>query len=150
MSLDRESELSLAADAPAAVGFLAGRGGVLHDPTDADPCGWWAQLHPASDTAEIFYVRIAWRAYPGAAPSVKFAKEIGGTLIDPTAWPVIPGYRPSSLDICKPFTAEGFAIHPDWAASSQAWSPEGNPFLAVVRELQRNLNSDGYQGRFTG
>jgi len=150
MSLDRESELNLAADVPAAADFLAGRGGALHSPVEADLGAWWAQLHPASDPAQIFYARIGWRIYPGAAPSVKFAQTIGGPLDDPTAWPAIPGYRAGSLDICKPFTAEGFGIHPDWASSSQAWSAEGNPFLAVVRELQRNLNSDGYQGRFGG
>jgi hypothetical protein len=150
MTLDRESELGLVADAPAAAAFLTGRGGVLHNPTDSDPGTWWAELYPGSDPQETSYARIAWRVYPSAAPSVKFAKEMGESLTDPTAWPVIPGYRPGALDICKPFTAEGFALHPDWAASSQAWSTEGNPFLAVVRELQRNLNSAGYQGRFAG
>jgi hypothetical protein len=150
MSLDRESELSLAADAPAAAAFLAGRGGTLHDTTATEPGTWWAELHPASEPQQTFYARIGWSVYPGAAPSVKFAMEIGGPLGDPAAWPVVPGYRPTSLDICKPFTAEGFAIHPDWAQSSQAWIGDGNPFLAIVRELQRNLNSTDYQGRWCG
>ncbi|MFI5289564.1 MAG: hypothetical protein ACHQ17_07935 [Polyangia bacterium] len=150
MSTDRESELSLAADAPAAAEFLTGRGGTLHDTTAQESGTWWAELHPASQPQETFCARIAWSVYPGAAPSVKFSTEIGGGLADPVAWPVIPGYRPGSLDICKPFTAEGFTLHPDWAASSQAWVPDGNPFLAVVRELQRDLNSDGYQGRWRG
>jgi hypothetical protein len=150
MSLDRESELCLAADAPAAASFLAGRGGTLHDPLEADPCAWWAELHPSSEPQETFYARIGWRTYPGAAPSVKFSQEIGGSLSDPRAWPQAPGYRPTELDICKPFTAEGFALHPDWATSSQAWLPDGNPFLAVVRELQRNLNSNAYAGRWRG
>jgi hypothetical protein len=150
MSLDRESELSLAADAPAAADFLAGRGGLLHDPLEADPGAWWAELRPSSEPQETFYARIGWRIYPGAAPSVKFSTEIGGSLADPTAWPQIPAYRPPSLDICKPFTAEGFALHPDWGTSTQAWIRDGNPFLAVVRELQRDLNSNGYQGRWRG
>jgi hypothetical protein len=60
----------------------------------------------------------------------------------------VNGFRPTSLDICMPFTAEGFAIHPDWSTSSQAWIAQGNPFLAVVRELQRQLNSPSYRGRF--
>jgi hypothetical protein len=149
MSLDRESELSLATDAPAVAGFLAGRGGQLHEPLEGDPEAWWAQLRPASDAEETYFARIAWSVYPGAPPSVKFARAICGALDDAGAWPLIPGYRPGSLDICKPFTAEGFALHPDWAATSQAWTGEGNVFLVVVRELQRNLNGPSYDGRHT-
>jgi hypothetical protein len=148
MSLDRESELALAADAPAAQAFLDARGGRLHSPVENDPAAWWAQIHPAAEPGETYYARIGWTAYPGAAPSVKFAQSLGAALNDPTAWPQAPGYRPTQLDICKPFTAEGFALHPDWITTSQTWSADGNPFLAVVRELQRNLNSPGYDGRY--
>ncbi len=147
MSLDRESELALAADSPAAANFLAGRGGTLRSPIETDPGVWWAELHPAADPSETYYARIAWSRYPASPPSVKFAHAIGADLADPTAWPLVPGYRPGNLDICKPFTAEGFGLHPDWANTNQAWSATGNPFLAVIRELQRNLNSPGYQGR---
>jgi hypothetical protein len=148
--MDRESELHLAGDAPAAAEFLAGRGGRLQPPVEDDPGAWWAELHPAAEPQEVYTARIGWSSYPGAAPSIRFAPSVGGTLGDPHAWPVAPGYRPTQLDVCKPFTAEGFALHPDWASSSAAWSGAGNPFLAVVRELQRDLNSPSYNGRFRG
>ena len=148
MSLDRESELSLAADAVAAAAFLSERGGTLHEPHDAEPGSWWAQLRPASTPGETYYVRLVWTVYPGGPPSIKFALSRGGPITDPTAWPVAPGYRPTCLDVCKPISAEGFALHPDWARTTQAWRGEGNPVLAVVREIQRDLNSAGYQGRF--
>ena len=41
MTLDRESELSLVADAPAAVAFLHERGGVLQQSLDGNPGVWW-------------------------------------------------------------------------------------------------------------
>ena len=50
----------------------------------------------------------------------------------------VPGYRAPG-DICQPFTAEGFALHPDWASGPEAWSAEGNPFLRVVAQLQNDL-----------
>ena len=148
MTLDRESELNLARDAPAATVFLTGRGGCLHEPKQSDPDAWWAQMHPAAEPSETYFVRISWREYPAAPPSVKFATTLGGPLTEPPAWPVIAGYRPTQLDICMPFTAEGFALHGDWASTNQAWSPDGNPFLAVVQELQRGLNSTSYEGRY--
>lgn len=148
MSIDRESELNLAADAPAAGQFLLARDGGLHEPANGDYGTWWAQLHPCSDPAETYFARIAWTTYPGAPPSVKFATSLGGGLTDPTAWPIAPGYRATCLDVCKPFTAEGFALHPDWNRTNQAWRGDGNPFLGVVRELQRDINSPGYSGRF--
>lgn len=148
MSPDRESELSLAADAPAAAAFLTERGGSLRGPAAADAGAWWAQLRPASSPDEVYFVSLGWRVYPGAPPSIKFAKTLDGPLNDPTAWPIALGYRPTSLDICKPISAEGFALHPDWVRTTQAWRGEGNPFLAVVREIQRDLNSPHYGGRF--
>jgi hypothetical protein len=148
MTLDRESELSLAADAPAAVAFLRERDGSLHESLDVGPGVWWAQLRPARDPEETYYARLGWTFYPGAPPSIKFAASLGGAITDSTAWPVAPGYRPTCFDVCKPISAEGFALHPDWASTTHAWKGEGNPFLAVVRELQRDLNSPGYHGRF--
>jgi hypothetical protein len=148
MKIDRESELSLAADAPAAAAFLSERGGRLYEPLNGDSGVWWADVRPASDPAETYHVRIGWSVYPGAPPSIKFATDIGGETTDPRAWPVALGYRPTSLDVCKSFTAEGFALHPDWSGTNLAWRGEGNPFLAVLREIQRDLNSPNYQGRF--
>ena len=147
MSLDRETELNLASDAPAAADFLAGRGGRLHTPADGEPGIWWAEMHPAVDAEETYVARIGWSVYPSAPPSIKFATAVGGSIEHPSAWPMISGYRPSSLDICKPFTSEGYALHPDWSGTNQAWTGEGNPFVAVVQELQRDLNSPSYSGR---
>lgn len=148
MTLDRESELNLVADAEAAGQFLLARGGVLHPPAIGDAEVWWVQLHPAGDPIEEFFARLGWTVYPGAAPSIKFARTLGGELTDPSAWPVAPGYRPTCLDVCKPISAEGFALHPDWTQTNQAWTGRGNPFLAIVQELQRDLNGPGYSGRF--
>lgn len=148
MTLDRESELSLVADAGAAAAFLRERGGHLHEPVDGGPGVWWAQVRPASDPHETYYARIGWSVYPGAPPSIKFATSLDGAITDPMAWPVAPGYRPTCLDVCKPISAEGFALHPDWARTTQSWRGQGNPFLAVVREIQRDLNGPAYQGRF--
>jgi hypothetical protein len=148
VSLDRESELNLAADASAVDQFLLARGGHLHAPANGDASIWWVQLRAAGDPADKFFVRLTWSIYPGAAPSIKFARGLGGDLTDPGAWPVAPGYRPPSLDVCKPISAEGFALHGDWSQTSQAWTGTGNPFLAVVQELQRDLNGPGYHGRF--
>lgn len=149
MSLDRESELNLTADASVVDQFLLARGGQLHAPSNGDTGVWWALLRPAVDGAEEFFVRMAWSAYPGAAPSIKFARTLFGDLGDPSAWPVAPGYRPTNLDLCKPISAEGFALHADWSQTNQAWTGAGNPFLAVTQELQRDLNGSGYRGRFT-
>ncbi len=49
MTLDRESELALDADAAAAAALLTERGGHLHAPSNGDAGTWWAELHPASD-----------------------------------------------------------------------------------------------------
>jgi hypothetical protein len=150
MTLDRESELSLVADAPAAVAFLRDRGGGLHEPLEDEPGVWWAQLRPAGDPEETYYARLGWSVYPGVPPSIKFAASLRGAITDPRAWPLAPGYRPTCLDVCKPISAEGFALHPDWAHTTHAWRGEGNPLLAVLRELQRDLNDPRYQGRFRG
>jgi hypothetical protein len=149
MTLDRESELTLASDAAAAAAFLSERGGELHAPADGEIATWWARLHPASEPEENYYVRLGWSVYPGAPPSIKFATALGAAITDATAWPLTPGYRPTCLDVCKPISAEGFALHPDWARTTHAWRGEGNPFLTVVREIQRDLNSPAYQGRFS-
>jgi hypothetical protein len=90
--------------------------------------------------------RIAWTRYPQNAPSVKFADGVGGTLTVTKAWPVIAGYRPGNFDICKPLTAEGFALHAEWRTGPHAWSATGNPFLWVVSQLQDDMNHR-YQGR---
>ena len=110
-----------------------------------DPSIYWLEMRPLSLPQERYYPRVAWRVYPHAAPSVLFADGLRGPLGVPRAWPRIPGYRAPN-DICKPFTAEGFAIHPDWSTGPDAWPTDGNPFLWVVETLQYDLDND-YSGR---
>jgi hypothetical protein len=145
--MDLESRLNLQADATAVAKLLEQHGGRLVA-DDADAGVHWLEMHPRSAMSEIYVARVKWARYPDAPPSVKFATEVGGRIDVLTAWPVIPGYRPTAFDICMPFTAEGFAVHPDWAQTKEAWTGTGNPFLWVAETLQRDLNNR-YQGRFS-
>lgn len=145
--MDLESRLNLQADATAVAKLLEHHGGRLVA-DDADAGVHWLEMHPRCATSEIYVARVKWARYPDAPPSVKFATEVGGRIDVLTAWPVIPGYRPTAFDICMPFTAEGFAVHPDWAQTKEAWTGTGNPFLWVAETLQRDLNNR-YQGRFS-
>jgi hypothetical protein len=142
---DQESLLNLAADEVAVSAFLAGNGGHLTR-DGADTAVYWLRMRPASAPSEVYYVRVAWSAYPHEAPSVKFADSIGGSLTVASAWPVIPGYRPASSDICKPMTAEGYALHAEWRTGPDAWPTTGNPFLWVAEMLQYDLDNH-YGGR---
>jgi hypothetical protein len=142
---DQETLLNLAADEVAVAAFLAGNGGHL-TPDPADAAVYWLRTRPASVPSEIYYVRVAWSAYPHEAPSVKFADSVGGSVAVTSAWPVIPGYRPASFDICKPFTAEGYALHAEWRTGPDAWPTTGNPFLWVIEILQYDLDNH-YSGR---
>jgi hypothetical protein len=120
--------------------------GAKLEPDESDPTVYWLTLHPRDLSRELFFVRIAWTRYPDLPPSVRFAERRGGRLDVATAWPVIPGYRPGSYDICQPFTAEGQALHADWATGPDAWPTAGNPFLWVVGQLLHDM-TDRFQGR---
>jgi hypothetical protein len=142
---DQESLLNLATDEVAVEAFLAGNGGHLTR-DDTDTGMYWLRMRPASMPTETYYVRLAWSAYPHEAPSVKFANAVGGSLTVTSAWPVIPGYRPTSFDICKPMTAEGYGLHAEWRSGPDAWPTTGNPFLWVAEILQYDLDNH-YGGR---
>jgi hypothetical protein len=139
-----ETHLSLEADEEAVVDALSDYDGTLCRDTET-PGLYWLVLKRSASPQETFYVRVAWSAYPSAPPSVLFVDGIRGPSNVPRAWPVVPGYR-GPVDICQPFTAEGFALHPDWATGPNAWRMTGNPFLYVVNRLQFDLNNK-YQGR---
>ncbi len=141
---DAETLLNLTADEAAVVEFLAEHDGRLHVDGE-DPSTYWLDLSPRTDHQERYYARIAWRSYPHAAASVLFADAIEGGLGISRAWPQIPGYRAPN-DICKPFTAEGYAIHSEWATGPDAWPVDGNPFLWVVETIQYGLDNE-YSGR---
>jgi len=145
VALDLESQLNLLRDSQEVVELVAAHDGVVA--CDAVDRGlYWLHLRPATAVAESYYVRIVWERYPAAPPSVKFADAIGGRLDLTSAWPIIPGYRPGSFDICQPFTAEGFLIHAEWRQGPDRWPSTGNPFLWVTEILQRDLDHR-YQGR---
>ncbi len=140
MSIDLESRLNLEADAKAVAVLLRQHGGHLHaDPNES--AVYWLEMASASDPNETYVARIGWTTYPGSPPSVKFATEIGGRLDVTSAWPQIPGFRPTAFDICMPFTAEGFNVHPEWRTSAEAWKSTGNPFLFVASTVQRLLDT---------
>jgi hypothetical protein len=140
MSLGLESKLNLQADAEPVAVLLARHGGQLH-PDEVDPATYWLEMVPAGNPHESYVARVVWAVYPGLPPSVKFATEVGGRVDVATAWPTVPGFRPTALDICMPFTEEGFNTHPEWRTSTEAWKDTGNPFLFVASTLQRLLDT---------
>jgi hypothetical protein len=105
-------------------------------------------MSPKSDPNESFQARLLWSKYPDEAPSLKFRDPATASLALPQAWPVVPGFRPQSLDACVTYTAEGFNLHPEWRNDSKyQWNPNGNPLMWILRRLQEELD-DNYSGRF--
>jgi hypothetical protein len=143
--IDGESRLLLDRDAPDVRQFLAKNEGAVERDL-ADDGVYWLTFRPRGQPSERYHVRVGWTVYPGEAPSVKFATAVGGALGETAAWPIIPGYRPGSFDICAPFTAEGFVTHPEWRTSAERWPTTGNPFLWVAQTLQNDLDNR-YGGR---
>jgi hypothetical protein len=141
---DAETQINLSEHEASVAEYLAEHDGrLVHD--EGDPSIYWLDMRPRSAPEERYYPRLAWQVYPQAAPSVLFADGIGGELGVARAWPQINGYRAPN-DICKPFTAEGFALHAEWGSGPDAWPTEGNPFLWVVETLQYDLDN-AYSGR---
>lgn len=106
-----------------------------------------ATMSSQTDKDELFQARLLWRIYPGEAPSLKFRDPSSGRLDLPTAWPVVRGFRPASLDACVSWTLEGFNIHPTWKEDPRyRWDARGNVLLKVLRILQDELDNY-YQGR---
>jgi hypothetical protein len=150
--MDVESELRLLEDAAAVAAYLGERDGVLTAgwapvaPTPGDEPGvFWLSMIPRSAPGEMYYARVAWTVYPGSPPSVRFVTAVRGALDSVSAWPSVPGYRPSSFDICMAFTREGYQTHPEWV-TQYPWPTSGNPFLWVAQTLQGHLDRS-YAGR---
>jgi hypothetical protein len=140
MTLDVESTMALAEDEPAVATFLEEHGGrVDHSDVAVEDGIRWVSLHPRAEPQECFVARLAWSIYPHRPPSIAFCDGVGGPTNVMGAWPRIPGYRAPN-DICMPFTAEGFALHPDWANGPNGWRPSPNPYLRVVTQLQDDLD----------
>ena len=136
---DIETVANLAEDAEDVRAFLQENAGHL-DRDEDDGALWWLTMRPRSSPAERFYARVSWNVYPDSPPSVGFADGVGGRTGVTNAWPVVPGYRAPN-DICKPFTAEGFALHSEWNSGPDAWPTEGNPFLWVAQVMQNDLDN---------
>jgi hypothetical protein len=140
--MDIESEIALARDVPRVEEFLSSTGGRLVLRAEDVAGLYWAVIQPTHRTRAPFVARIEWTVYPHRQPSVLFAPQIGATTSDPRGWPAAGGYRAPN-DICKPFTAEGQALHGDWATGPHAWRSTGNPFLFVVENLVDDINRVG-------
>lgn len=140
-----EAQLSLKADAEAVVVALDEYDGTALRDEDAEGL-YWLVLKPSRDPREVFYARIEWADYTSLPASVRFCDGVGGPWEVNQAWPNVPGYRLGAFDICQPFTAEGYAAHPEWTNGPHAWQPAGNPFLYLANRLQFDLNNR-YQGR---
>lgn len=107
-------------------------------------------LFSLSDPSERYKAILRWTEYPGQVPSLKFADIASGRIDLPQAWPIVRGFRPSSLDACVNWCAEGFALHPEWRADPRyRWNPHGNPLLRVLRTAQDEMDCF-YSGRFRG
>lgn len=145
--MDYESQLRLESDAAAVRVALEAAGGQLvrrdrdaGDAEPADPPGlYWAVIQPAAPATDVFVARLLWTVYPDRPPSLLFATEVGGLTNIPSAWPAAQGYRAPG-DVCKPFTAEGQALHSEWGSGPHAWRSEGNPFLYVVETVQTDID----------
>ncbi|HEV2328463.1 MAG TPA: hypothetical protein VGY56_06710 [Verrucomicrobiae bacterium] len=112
------------------------------------PLGIYVSLSPASAPGEMFQARLLWKIYPGEPPSLKFRDPATCRLDLPTAWPVVRGFRPQSLDACVNYCVEGFNLHPEWKNDANLkWSDVGNRLLWVVRRLQDELDNH-YTKRF--
>ena len=107
-----------------------------------------ASMYPSNHPKEIFHARLLWSFYPDQPPSLKFRDPTTGRLDLPTAWPLLPGFRPTNLDACVSWCLEGFNLHPEWKNDPKfRWDPRGNALLKVLRILQEQMD-DYFQGRF--
>jgi hypothetical protein len=137
--VDVESRLRLEADEAEVDRFLTERGGRLVKRHD-DPIGlYWAIFQPTQANIAPLTARILWSVYRDQPPSVLFADGVGGATSAVSSWPAANGYRAPN-DVCKPFTAEGQALHTEWATGHHRWRPEGNPFLFVIETMQDDID----------
>lgn len=114
------------------------------------PLEVWVSMSPASNPEEVFQARLLWTQYPESPPSLKFRDPATGRLDLPSAWPNVRGFRPTSLDACVNWCAEGFNLHPEWRSDPRLrWDSRGNVLLKVLRILQDELDNH-FQGRFRG
>ena len=105
------------------------------------------QLSPISKPEEVFLARFSWVSYPGSLPSLKFRNLTTRLESDRAAWPMLPGFRPQSLDSCVHWTAEGHKLHEEWArGSATKHDPAANVLFRSLCFLQDELDHN-YNGR---
>ena len=110
------------------------------------PLGLFAVMHPKSNPAELYKAHLRWGNI-FAPPSLKFADLSSGAENVASAWPQCFGFRPGSFDACLPWTAEGHALHPEWANSSKNSFPKVDaPLQFALLNLQNSLDKT-YSGR---
>lgn len=144
--MDELSELNLLDDLREIAGTEDSRRWAIEHPAAGEV---WSIMSPVAVPSESFQARWLWSVYPGAAPSLKFRDPASGRLDLPRAWPLLPGFRPQSLDACVNWTAEGLALHQEWTRDpNYRWDPRGNVQLKCFRILQDLLDT-AYQGRAT-
>src|SRR5437773_1167284 len=86
-----------------------------------------AKMSPREIPSEVYWAFLRWQSYPGSLPSLKFRNLATGSETDPEAWPILPGFRPGSLDTCVHWTAEGHSLHPEWSkGAATKHNPSGN------------------------
>ena len=113
---------------------------------DDVPLGLFAVMHPISHPSELYRARLRWKDYFGPF-SLKFLNMKTGEDTDPQAWPRCFGFRPSSLDACLPWTAEGHGHHPEWRNSpTQCFPAVDAPMQHALLRVQLSLDNS-YQGR---
>lgn len=110
------------------------------------PLGVMVVMHPLSKPEELFKARLRWNDLM-KPPSLKFIDAATGADCNPAAWPRCFGFRPGSLDACLPWTAEGHALHSEWAQSAANAFPRVEaPVQYALLHVQSSLDNS-FQGR---
>ncbi len=134
-----EQELVEVRELPEASRWLLERDGSVS-------LGLLVTMYPSGSPEEFYLARIRWTNLFEPA-SLKFLRRDTGADNDPTAWPKCKGFRPSSLDACVSWTAEGHALHPDWRNSPKtAFKTRDKPVEFALLTLQYELDVS-YDGR---
>jgi hypothetical protein len=114
------------------------------DPTV--PLGLLITMHSIKKPDELYRARFRWTGLFDPA-SLKFLNLQTGAQDDVAAWPQCRGFRPTALDACVNWTAEGFALHPEWRNSPKtAFLAPEKPVRFALLKLQSVLDSS-YEGR---
>lgn len=104
------------------------------------PLGITALIYSIKDPAELYLARLRWPNYFKPA-SLKFLSRKTGSDTDPTAWPIVRGFRPTSFDACVSYTLEGHGLHPEWSNSpSTAYPKVDRPMQYTLLRLQSEID----------